>query len=139
MTLLAIPHNSNASKGMMFPSADAEGNPMDLEYAQTREHFEPLIEMMQVKGNSEVYQTFWPEDEFADFENADSIQNFSGRTFRKGDFVREGLKKGLVFEKNWASIHSSMARSAARIIIMDYHPPLPKTAYRSTWRFGRVD
>ena len=93
--VLAIPHNSNASKGMMFPDSKADGEPMDLEYAQTRQHFEPLIEMMQIKGNSEVHRKFWEADEFADFENADSIQKSSGRTFRQGDFVREGLKHGL--------------------------------------------
>ena len=32
---LAIPHNSNASKDMMFPDVDAAGDPIDLEYAQT--------------------------------------------------------------------------------------------------------
>ena len=99
MKLLAIPHNSNASKGMMFPDVDAKGEPLDLEYAQLREHFEPLMEMMQIKGNSEVHRKFWPEDEFANFENADSIQKSSGRTYSKGDFVREGLKKGLTYEK----------------------------------------
>jgi hypothetical protein len=99
MLLLAIPHNANASKGMMFPSVKADGKPIDLEYAQTRQHFEPLMEMMQIKGNSEVHRKFWPEDEFANFENADSIQNSSGRTFHKNDFVREGLKLGLAYEK----------------------------------------
>lgn len=103
MKLLAIPHNSNASKGMMFPSVKADGQPIDLEYAQTRQHFEPLMETMQIKGNSEVHRKFWPEDEFADFENADSIQKSSGRTFHKGDFVREGLKIGLVYEKELGS------------------------------------
>ena len=103
MKLLAIPHNSNASKGMMFPSVKADGQPIDLEYAQTRQHFEPLMEMMQIKGNSEVHRKFWPEDEFADFENADSIQKSSGRTFHKRDFVREGLKMGLVYEKELGS------------------------------------
>jgi hypothetical protein len=44
MHVLAIPHNSNASKLMMFGSVDAGGNPIDLEYAQRRQHFEPLIE-----------------------------------------------------------------------------------------------
>ncbi|TNF73319.1 MAG: DUF3604 domain-containing protein [Acidobacteria bacterium] len=96
---LAIPHNSNASKGMMFPDVDAKGDAIDLEYAERRQHFEPLIEMMQVKGNSEVHRKFWAADEFADFENADSIQKYSDRTFHKYDFVREGLKKGLAFEQ----------------------------------------
>jgi hypothetical protein len=83
----------------MFTPIDAKGDPIDLEYAQTRQHFEPLIEMMQVKGNSEVHRKFWAADEFADFENADSIQNSSDRTYRKRDFVREGLKLGLAYER----------------------------------------
>jgi hypothetical protein len=99
MKALAIPHNSNASKGMMFPDANAKGDPIDLEYAQKRQHFEPLIEKMQIKGNSEVHRKFWAADEFADFENADSIQKYSDRTFRKRDFVREGLKTGVAFEQ----------------------------------------
>jgi hypothetical protein len=96
---LAIPHNSNASKGMMFPSTNVAGDPIDLEYARTRQHFEPLIEMMQVKGNSEVHRKFWAADEFADFENADSIQKYSDRTFHKYDFVREGLKLGVKYKQ----------------------------------------
>ena len=99
MKALAIPHNSNASKGMMFPDIKANGDPIDLEYAQTRQHFEPLIETMQIKGASEVHRKFWPNDEFADFENADSIQKNSGRTFHKFDFIREGLKNGLKYEQ----------------------------------------
>ena len=96
---LAIPHNSNASKGMMFPDRDSAGEPIDLEYAQMRAEFEPVIEMMQVKGNSEVHRKFWAADEFADFENADSIQNSSGRTYSKGNFVRSGITKGLAMER----------------------------------------
>ena len=97
---LAIPHNSNASKQMMFPETTAVGDPIDREYAQTRQHFEPLIEMMQIKGNSEVHRQFWAADEFADFENADSIQQYSDRTFAKRDFVREGLKLGLAYQQS---------------------------------------
>ena len=66
-----IPHNSNASKGVMFDRS-TPGKPIDAAYAETRAHFEPLIEMMQIKGNSEVHRNFWAADEFADFENADS-------------------------------------------------------------------
>ena len=98
--LVAIPHNSNASKGRMFPDTDSFGDPVDLDYARLRQHFEPLIEMMQVKGNSEVHRKFWAADEFAGFENADSIQKNSGRIFHKRDFVRGGLERGLVHERN---------------------------------------
>ena len=35
-------------------------------------------------------------DEFADFENANTIQDYSQRTFAKQDFVREGVIKGLL-------------------------------------------
>jgi hypothetical protein len=60
---------------------------------------EPLIEMMQVKGNSEVVPDFWPNDEFADFENAVSIQQYNGRVFEKRNFVRWGLGRGLKYKE----------------------------------------
>ena len=99
MESLAIPHNSNASKTMMFPDTNSVGEPIDLEYAQRRQHFEPLIEMMQIKGNSEVHRDFWTNDEFADFENADSLAKFSGRTLDRRNFVRWGLEQGLAYEQ----------------------------------------
>jgi hypothetical protein len=100
MHVIAVPHNSNASKGMMFPAVDAAGKPIDAAYARRRARFEPLIEMMQIKGNSEVHRNFWAEDEFAGFENADSIQDYSGRTFTKLNFVRAGLIQGLAYEQS---------------------------------------
>ncbi|MFQ6538629.1 MULTISPECIES: DUF3604 domain-containing protein [Aphanothece] len=100
MQVLAIPHNANASKGMMFAATRPDGAPIDSAYADIRSHFEPLIEMMQIKGNSEVHRAFWGADEFAGFENADSIQDYSGRTFSKGDFVRDGVIQGLAHEQS---------------------------------------
>jgi hypothetical protein len=96
--LLAIPHNSNGSKGLMFEPVDNAGKPLTAEYARMRSHFEPLIEMMQIKGNSEVIPKFWPADEFANFENAESLQTFSGRTYRKDNFVRWAVIKGLDYQ-----------------------------------------
>ena len=55
MTVIAIPHNSNASKGMMFPSVNGHGKPLT-GVRELRNRFEPLIEMMQIKGNSEVHR-----------------------------------------------------------------------------------
>ena len=96
--LLAIPHNSNGSKGLMFEPLDNAGKPITADYARLRSHFERLIEMMQIKGNSEVYRKFWPADEFAGFENADSVGTFSGRTFKKENFVRWAVIKGLDYQ-----------------------------------------
>ncbi len=97
-TLLAIPHNSNGSKGLMFEPVDNDGNPLTREYAQTRAKWEPLIEMMQIKGNSEVVASLWPADEFADFENAESLSTYSGRDFQRQNFVRWAVTKGLDYE-----------------------------------------
>jgi hypothetical protein len=97
-TLLAIPHNSNGSKGFMFEPVDNAGNPLSKEYAETRAKWEPLIEMMQIKGNSEVVSSLWPSDEFADFENAVSVSSFSGRTFIPQNFVRWAVTKGLDYQ-----------------------------------------
>ena len=96
--LLAIPHNSNGSKGYMFEPVDNAGKPLTAEYAKLRSHFERLIEMMQIKGNSEVHRSMWPADEFADFENGDSVGTFSGRTFKKENFVRWAVTKGLDYQ-----------------------------------------
>ena len=97
--LFAIPHNSNGSKGLMFEPIDNAGQPISADYARLRSHFERLIEMMQIKGNSEVHRQFWPADEFANFENADSLGSFSGRTFQKRNFVRWAVTKGLDYQQ----------------------------------------
>ncbi len=82
----------------MFEPVDNAGKPLTAEYASRRSHFERLIEMMQIKGNSEVHRQFWPADEFADFENGDSVGTFSGRVFRKENFVRWAAVKGLDYQ-----------------------------------------
>jgi hypothetical protein len=97
--LLAIPHNSNGSKGYMFEALDNSGKPLTADYARLRSHFERLIEMMQIKGNSEVHRKFWPADEFANFENGDSVASFSGREFKKENFVRWAVVKGLDYQQ----------------------------------------
>jgi len=96
---LAIPHNSNASKGLMFPDTDSGGKVIDSDYAALRARFERAIEIMQIKGNSEVHPDFWAADEFADFENAPSMGGFSERVPEKRNFVRWGLARGLGYEQ----------------------------------------
>jgi hypothetical protein len=96
---LALPHNSNASKGRMFPATDHSDKPIDRDYAQLRGQYERAIEMMQVKGNSEVSSQFWAADEFANFENAPSIANFSDRVPMKENYVRYGVVQGMADEQ----------------------------------------
>ena len=51
--VLTIPHNSNLARGSFFENAMKNGAPFDAEYAAERKFMEPIIEIMQHKGNSE--------------------------------------------------------------------------------------
>ncbi len=97
---IALPHNSNASKGLMFPNQRSNGKPLDEAYARQRAEFERAIEIMQVKGNSEVHANFWAADEFADFENAPSMKKFNKRVPQKRNFVRDGLVRGIALQSS---------------------------------------
>ncbi|MGI9288455.1 MAG: DUF3604 domain-containing protein [Pseudomonadales bacterium] len=90
-TLLAIPHNSNASANLMFSPQRFDGGAIDTQWAQTRARLEPLVEVMQVKGNSETHPAFSPNDEFASFETFPLTRRTSGQY----GYVRQGLKEGL--------------------------------------------
>ena len=72
--VLAIPHNSNWSAGTMFypDYLNAETESEQAELAQLRQKMEPLVEIMQVKGDSEcrngLFEVFGGADELCDFE-----------------------------------------------------------------------
>lgn len=69
--VLSISHNANGSNGLMFPAADADGTPLDRNYALARQRWEPLVEVVQYKGDAESHPLLSPDDEFADYENWD--------------------------------------------------------------------
>ncbi|MCB1843867.1 MAG: DUF3604 domain-containing protein, partial [Halioglobus sp.] len=50
---LAIPHNSNLSGGLLFRPVTAAGESIDADYAQRRARWEPVVEITQIKGDSE--------------------------------------------------------------------------------------
>ena len=123
---IAIPHNQNISKGLMFRIADSDGKPISKAYAESRMRWETIVETTQIKGDSETHPFLSPTDEFADFETYDHViesgerkdvqlfgDAFIGelseqdRKYIKenmkhvataGDYTRSALKRGLAIE-----------------------------------------
>lgn len=103
--VLAIPHNSNVSNGIMFELTMPDGGPMTAEYARKRAAAEPVVEVTQIKGDSETHPFLSPNDEFAGFGvKGWELGNLS-MTIRStpdmyaGSYVREALKRGLSLEE----------------------------------------
>ena len=124
---LAIPHNSNISGGLMFPLVDSDGRGVDPAYAKMRMRWEPVVEMTQIKGDSETHPRLSPNDEFADYETYEHLIAVEGvdapsmfsdgflgtlsdddraliesqepAIVERGDYARTALLRGLVVEQ----------------------------------------
>jgi hypothetical protein len=103
-SFVAIPHNSNLSKGYMFARHQLNGNAMTPAYASKRARWEPLVEVTQIKGDSETHPDLAPDDEFADFERFDFyLQKFpqgQGYKIQRGDTIRSALQDGMSLEQD---------------------------------------
>jgi hypothetical protein len=101
--LLAIPHNGNISGGRMFALVDFMGNPLTRKYAKARAQWEPLLEVTQMKGDSESAKYLSPGDDFAGYEPWIKM-NLSGLklhqdSFYQFEYARAALKNGLKLEQ----------------------------------------
>ncbi len=100
----AIPHNGNLSNGMMFALQDdfKDGAPLDTAYAQTRQKWERLYEVTQLKGDGETHPLLSNEDEFADYENWDwgnlDLTEAKTPAMLPAEYARSGLLRGLELE-----------------------------------------
>ena len=99
-SVLAIPHNPNLSSGLMFDLEDSFGEPITAEYGRIRSRWEPLLEVAQLKGDSETHPQLSPEDEFADFETWNGWGGVEPNPNRPDDriqheYARSALKLGL--------------------------------------------
>ncbi|TNE35907.1 MAG: DUF3604 domain-containing protein [Alphaproteobacteria bacterium] len=102
---LAIPHNMNISKGLMFPETDSDGRSITAEYARTRIEWEPIAEVTQYKGDSETHPLLSPDDPFADFESYRHLIDLRPDTdhlasVTPGDYARGALRRGLEIEQS---------------------------------------
>lgn len=94
---LAIPHNSNISKGFMFDTLTLRGNPFSDEYVQQRRRWEKIAEITQIKGDSETHPDLSPADEFADFETYPYYIQRKPEPYvaAVGDYLRPAMLRGL--------------------------------------------
>jgi hypothetical protein len=112
--VLTIPHNPNLSSGRMFAITRAERDrPLEVQRARAalRARLEPLVEISQIKGDSECrngfYQVLGEPDEFCDYEewnepDREDCEEGSGSGGLLGtgcvsrtDYVRYALIEGL--------------------------------------------
>jgi hypothetical protein len=97
--VLAIPHNGNLSNGLMFAVEKMSGGPIDAAYARARMRWEPLVEVTQIKGDSEAHPKLSPNDEWADYGTWDKadIAGFKAKTAEMlpFEYARSALQVGL--------------------------------------------
>ncbi|MDP3676391.1 MAG: DUF3604 domain-containing protein [Novosphingobium sp.] len=102
--VLAIPHNSNLSNGLMFEMTQPGGGAMTAAHARRRALREPLVEITQIKGDSEAHPFLSPNDEFAGYGVAGwelgdlAMAEGKQSSMFAGEYVREALKRGLAIE-----------------------------------------
>ena len=115
--VLAIPHNSNQSNGRQFPGMNPDGSMLSVEQARLRAETEPLVEIIQAKGESECHTGVGTEDELCDFEklerrplcagddsDGDCVRVCTGNDrsqncIAPNNYVRNALKLGLELER----------------------------------------
>ena len=115
--VLAIPHNSNQSNGRQFPGMNPDGSMLSVEQARLRAETEPLVEIIQAKGESECHTGVGTEDELCDFEklerrplcagddsDGDCVRVCTGNDrsqncIASNNYVRNALKLGLELER----------------------------------------
>lgn len=98
----AIPHNSNISKGYMFPAETRlRGTPIDEAWVKQRAKWERVVEATQFKGDSETHAALSPDDPFADFETYEFYIQQGPSDYKAGeaDYVRSALRTGLAIEE----------------------------------------
>jgi hypothetical protein len=98
----AIPHNSNLSNGLMFPTRDSYGAPINAAWMKRRAANEVAVEILQTKGSSDTHPALSPDDEFAVFEGEFKHLLGTGGVVGKvnNSFVRGALIDGVGWQES---------------------------------------
>lgn len=94
---LTIPHNTNQSDGQSFLTTEPDGSPMSADTARLRARMEPLVELVQHKGDSECRPGVGTTDEQCAFEK---IPDGPAASDAPLSYVRNVLKAGLSLERS---------------------------------------
>ena len=131
-TVFAIPHNANISNGNMYGNLPVQ---IDEAYASRRNSLEPVHEILQVKGASEVHPLLSADDEFADFSMVaiSPLSDDVSADQLRGSFSRYALLDGIesaetsgVNPLRFGVIGSSDSHNASSPVEEDtYHGKLP--------------
>jgi len=99
--VFAIPHNSNVSNSLMFPTVNSYGQPIDKAWIERRAKHEIAVEILQTKGQSDAHPALSPHDEFADFETGFKHMLGTGGVVGKIDhsYVRNALIDGVGWQE----------------------------------------
>ena len=101
---LAIPHNGNLSNGRMYAAQAFDGSAITKDYAERRQRWEPVQEIVQMKGASESHPKLSPSDEFLEYGIAGwELGNLTlgGKLtpeMMPTSYVRAGFMRGLEHE-----------------------------------------
>lgn len=98
---ITIPHNPNKSWGLAFAGRTIDGDAYTPEDWMMRDTVEPLVEVFQIKGNSECSVGFGATDEECGFEQflPPCAEGQVTQCIHPTSMARDGLKLGLKLEE----------------------------------------
>ncbi|MHA4846443.1 DUF3604 domain-containing protein [Flavitalea antarctica] len=128
--VIAVPHNGNASNGLMFDTKTLTGKALTKEYALRRMANEPLTEIIQGKGQSETNPAISKNDEFANFELWETlVGNGTKAKFMKGSYLRQAYGVGQELQEKIGANPFKYGIEAGT----DYHSGLSSTEEGNYW------
>lgn len=103
--VLTIPHNPNFYWGRLYWGKNSDGSEFTQDIVERRERMDRLVEIMQIKGNSECQTGIMSTDEECNFETVFEACGEGENAACSNDyaFVRNGLKFGLREQEEWGT------------------------------------